>query len=133
MEQLRISGKDLGYLALPDACARCFWVKRHCSLPYQIFPGIFSSLDAYQKKVTGLGVPAWLQRSGVDGEVLPAVTSRSFQTVVDDVLLTGVPDEMVRLADGSLAIIDYKTARYTGNQDTLLPMYTTQLKFPCDF
>ncbi len=127
MDGFTISGKDLGALALADACDRCFWVRRHCALPFQIFPGIFSSLDAYQKKVTALGMPAWLSAVGVRGEVLPGTSSRVFRTVVDGVTLTGVPDEMVRLEDGTLAILDYKTARFTANQDTLLPMYAVQL------
>ena len=127
MDGFVISGKDLGSLALADACARCFWVRRHCALPFQIFPGIFSSLDAYQKKVTASGIPAWLKAVGVDGEVLAGTSARVFRTVVDGVTLTGVPDEMVRLSDGTLAILDYKTARFTANQDTLLPMYAVQL------
>ncbi len=127
MDGFTISGKDLGALALVDACPRCFWVRRHCALPYQIFPGIFSSLDSYQKKVTALGMPHWLTAVGVSGDVLPSTSSKVFRTVIDGVTLTGVPDEMVRLANGTLVILDYKTARFTANQDTLLPMYATQL------
>ncbi len=49
----QISGKDLGDLAKPTFCPRCFWVKRKApeGLPFQIFPGIFSSIDSYTKKV----------------------------------------------------------------------------------
>ena len=52
-EILRISAKNLGELALPDFCPRCFWLKlkAHNRLPFQIFPGIFSSSDAYTKRV----------------------------------------------------------------------------------
>jgi len=42
-------------------------------------------------------------------------------------LLTGTPDELLRLPNGWLHILDYKTARYTEGQDDLLPMYRTQL------
>jgi len=52
VSQFRISAKSLGALALPEFCPRCFWLKtrvRH--LPFQIFPGIFSSIDAYTKRV----------------------------------------------------------------------------------
>ena len=49
---LRTSAKNLGELALPDSCPRCFWLKlRARQLPFQIFPGIFSSIDAYTKRV----------------------------------------------------------------------------------
>jgi len=52
MPQFRISAKTLGELALPDFCPRCFWLKLHAKhLPLQIFPGIFSSIDAYTKRV----------------------------------------------------------------------------------
>jgi len=43
------------------------------------------------------------------------------------VRLTGVPDDIFVLADGRYFIIDYKTARYTGAQDALLPLYRVQL------
>jgi len=47
MTKLRISAKNLGELALSDFCPRCFWLKLHAKrLPFQIFPGIFSSIDA---------------------------------------------------------------------------------------
>jgi len=44
-----------------------------------------------------------------------------------DILLTGAADGILKLADGTIAIIDYKTAKYTPHQHRLLPMYTTQL------
>ena len=71
-EQIRISAKNLGQLALPDYCPRCFWLKLKLQfkLPYQIFPGIFSSIDSYSKKITwsyyhkyGV-VPPWFQPFG---------------------------------------------------------------------
>jgi len=57
-EVLRISDKNLGALALPDFCPRCFWLKTKArnKLPFQIFTGIFSSIDAYTKRV----VHAWV-------------------------------------------------------------------------
>jgi len=44
-----------------------------------------------------------------------------------DILLTGVPDEIFILKDGSYFIFDYKTSRYTEAQDSLLPLYIVQL------
>ena len=47
MSELCISAKTLGEPVLPDFCPRCFWLKLHArQLPFQIFPGIFSSIDA---------------------------------------------------------------------------------------
>ena len=42
-------------------------------------------------------------------------------------VLTGVPDLLLGLPRNALAILDLKTARYSNHQDTLLPMYRTQL------
>ena len=59
---LRISAKNLGALAMPGFCPRCFWIKVRCEhkLPYQIFPGIFSSIDSYAKRI----VHGWFDRHG---------------------------------------------------------------------
>lgn len=97
MSEIKISAKNLGALAIPDACPRCFWIKNNIkSLPYQIFPGIFSSIDAYTK--TGITV-------------------------------SGMVDDLFECDDQSRIIVDYKTAKYTKNQDKLLPMYDAQLNF----
>jgi hypothetical protein len=134
ISDLSISAKNLGYLAMPDACPRCFWIKTHTKLPYQIFPGIFSSIDSYTKKVTNLNhskhkkLPTWIEAFCGHGVPLDVPGYSRFcvchrQT---GVVLTGVPDEMV-LTDEGLWILDYKTARFTANADSLLPMYRCQL------
>ena len=108
----------------------------HCrELPYQIFPGIFSSIDSYTKKVTNTHyqktskIPTWLEPLG---DIVRPVKAPSLSIfyIVDpetNIKLTGVPDEVFQKNDGSYFIADYKTAKYTGNQDKLLPMYETQL------
>ena len=134
-EPLQISAKTLGELAMPDCCPRCFWVKLNCKLPYQIFPGIFSSIDSYSKKITWnyyekFGkLPDWFNEFG-DFEKPVKAPGRSKFFFIDEssnVKLTGVVDEIVQKKDGSYFIIDYKTAKFTGKQDELLPMYETQL------
>jgi hypothetical protein len=52
-QTIQISAKNLGILALPEYCPRCFWLKLKLQfkLPYQIFPGIFSSIDSYSRKI----------------------------------------------------------------------------------
>jgi len=51
MENLKISAKNLGATALEDFCPRCYWIKLKMGnrLPFQSFPGIFSSIDSYTK------------------------------------------------------------------------------------
>jgi hypothetical protein len=136
-ESIRISAKSLGELALPKFCPRCFWIKLHCNykLPYQIFPGIFSSIDSYTKKITNMHfeqherVPDWFGGFGVLGKPMKIPHYSKFSVVDPDtnILFTGVPDEILQRNDGSYFIVDYKTAKFTGTQDQLLPMYEVQL------
>lgn len=137
MDVNRISGKDLGHVSLPNFCPRCFWVQRlaPAGLPFQVFPGIFSSIDSYSKHVVhswfdrNSCAPPWLADLGnIVGYLDPPHHTKFF---MDDeetgIRLTGAPDAVFRLGDGSLMIGDYKTAKFTGTQDKLLPVYVTQL------
>jgi hypothetical protein len=136
MKQIQISGKVLGEVALPGFCPRCFWIKlRSKNLPYQIFPGIFASIDAYTKKVVHQyfekhnSLPACFANFGVVGQPAKIPHHNRFKITDRDtnIVLTGTPDEILRKSDGSYSVIDYKTARFTRNQDELLPMYIVQL------
>lgn len=135
--QVRISAKTLGELAMPNFCPRCFWIKLRLNnkLPFQIFPGIFSSIDSYTKNVirsfidTHGKFPLWLSDLGeLKGYKQPLHYSKF--NVVDrehNILLTGTPDGVFIRSDDSHVIVDYKTAKYTSAQDELLPMYKVQL------
>ena len=135
MSDLTISAKNLGALSLPDFCERCFWIKTHAKLPWQIFPGIFSSIDSYTKAVTNvhheaLGkLPDWLEEvwPGSAPEKVPHWSKYLTVDKKSGVTLRGGPDEILRLSDGTLAILDYKTSRITKNADALAPIYHTQL------
>jgi hypothetical protein len=136
MKQIRISAKNLGAVAMPSFCPRCFWITSHCEKqPFQIFPGIFSSIDSYSKKVTShyyedhRRLVKWFAKAGLTGKPVKVPHFKDFN-ILDagtNILLTGVPDEILKLSDGSYAILDYKTAKFTGNQDELMPMYDVQL------
>ena len=137
IQQIRISAKNLGQLALSDCCPRCFYIKMKLNnkLPWQIFPGIFSTIDSYSKKITWQyfekfkKVPPWFEPFGEFTNMLPVPGWSKF-CIVDSqtgIMLTGVPDDIFIMADGRYFIIDYKTAKYTGNQDKLLGMYRVQL------
>jgi hypothetical protein len=135
--QIRIGAKTLGSLALPSFCPRCFWVQMRVQgkLPYQIFPGIFSSIDSYGKKlVQGWfdrhgGPPPWLAALGDIKGYRPSPHHSQFNVLdgATSVLLTGTPDGVLIRSDDSHVIVDYKTARFTQQQDALLPMYDVQL------
>lgn len=136
MNPIKISAKTLGQLALPNFCPRCFWLRMKMGnkLPWQIFPGIFASIDSYSKSVVydyweaTSSFPRWLD----DGMITrPIPTPGHQQFWADDnetgIRLTGAADAIFRAGDGSYVILDFKTARYTNHQDGLLGMYQTQL------
>jgi hypothetical protein len=127
----RISAKNLGALALPTFCPRCFWLKlRLKKLPWQTFPGIFSSIDIFSKQVTD----RWFTQTGTAPPLLkpfgdliesidpPHWSQFSVKDVASNVELRGVPDHLFRAKDRSFIIIDNKTARFTDGQDALLPL-----------
>ena len=105
-------------------------------VPHQIFPGIFSSIDAYGKRVVHgwfdrqKSAPPWLAALGdIDGYRNPPHYSKF--SVLDQesaVVLRGTPDGVLAKRDGSFLIIDYKTAKFTAHQDELFPMYATQFE-----
>jgi hypothetical protein len=134
----RISAKQLGQFGLSDFCQRCFWIKLKCGgkLPYQTpVPGVFSSLDALTKRISKSHfekhgqIPRWLDGFGDLGNPIP-VPHHSRFFIVDTatgIKLTGVPDQIFQRADDSLFIIDNKTARWTANQERILPLYAIQV------
>jgi len=122
-QQIRISAKHLGILALPDYCPRCFWIqlKSQFKLPWQIFPGIFSSIDSYTKKITWSYyekykvLPSWFQKLGEFERPVKIPPRKQFSILDKDtnILLTGIPDDIFQRVNGSYFIIDYKTAKFT--------------------
>ena len=136
-QQIRISAKALAEVAMADFCPRCFWIKRRVpkQLPYQSFPGIFSSIDAYSKRVVhswfdkGQGAPAWIDGLGelVGYRNPPHYAKFNIVDEENDILLTGSPDGVFIRPDQSHVIVDYKTSRYTPHQGRLYPLYEAQL------
>ena len=130
---LRISAKNLGALALPDFCPRCFWIVAHCErkLPYQIFPGIFSSIDSYGKRVVHnwfdrhKSPPPWLAGLGDIKTYRNPPHHTKFGVLIPDssVFVSGTPDGVFVRGDGSFLIVDYKTARFSEYQDKLFPLW----------
>lgn len=139
-DQIQISAKNLGDLKNPHFCQRCFWIKTHQKpLPYQIFPGIFNSIDAYTKNIISGYInkegklPDWLKDIGevtkIFGNATDAIKDKppKFSTFYKNVIITGIPDAIYQRPNGNFLIIDYKTARYTEGQDKMLPIYKIQL------
>ena len=136
MSPLVISAKELGAFAMEGACQRCLWITLHVKpLPYQTFPGIFSSIDAYTKRIIqGYferegALPDWLAELGdVEQSLSPPSYQRfSVQDPATGATLRGTADAIFLMGDGSYTIVDYKTARYTPGQEALLLLYQAQL------
>ena len=134
---MRISAKNLGILALPDACERCFWMRAKLGWksPWAIMPGIFSSIDAFSKRAIlafyekNGHFPTWIAGRWAEARPLPTPHHSTFRLTDPEtgIVLTGVPDLMLGLPNNRLAILDLKTARHSDHQDELLPMYQVQL------
>lgn len=133
MEQIKISAKNLGQVMLNDFCPRCFYLKLKVkALPWQIFPGIFSSLDSYQKKcvhsMIDLGFSGFLTTAKIkQWHKVPHHTKFFKEYPEFGITLTGGPDDIIETVEATFIIPDYKTARHTENADKLLPMYQVQL------
>lgn len=136
MIDARISAKDLGALVMPDFCPRCFWIKRNIKkLPWQIFPGIFSSIDSYTKKMVHnyfdilSAPPPWLPEIKDAKRYLKTLHWSKFirRDPETGITVSGVTDDVFECEDLSRIIVDYKTAKFTENADKLFPIYEVQL------
>ena len=136
MPELTISATELGRYAGFGFCARCAWIRlRVKPLPWQSFPGIFSSIDRYTKLVVVNHLrregrlPPWMAEVGASGEYIEPPHWSKFQATdgATGVTLRGEADAVFRLADGSCAIVDYKTSRYNPEQRGALRVYRAQL------
>ena len=133
----RIAARLLAELVSQRYCPRCFWLKMKMEgkLPFQAFPGIFSSFDAFQKKLTAehwhkqQSMPSWLKCFGQISELVPVAHWSQFRATdeISGLEIRGVPDLIFRLADNSFGIVDYKTSRLTDAQHAQQSLYSVQL------
>ena len=141
---LKISAKNLGYTALESFCPRCYWIKLRMShnLPWQSFPGIFSSIDAFtkhcvheviNKAYATKNYPAWLDSMSKDGnkivgyELVKHWSKTLYHDEKSGITLSGMPDDILVRSDDSKVLPDWKTAKISNTQDKLLPMYEIQI------
>ena len=131
-----ISATELGTYARSRFCPHCAWVRLHVkNLPYQSFPGIFSSIDRYNKLIVHNHfdreghAPLWLSELGETGEYVNPPHWSSFKTLDEETgfTLRGEADGIFKLADGSYVIVDYKTSRYSPAQQGMFENYEVQL------
>lgn len=138
-----IGAKDLGSLALPDFCPRCFWFERHFGPFPSIFPGIFNVIDRNLKSSAWLRwkkerkLPQWLKIDDVKriltADMVGKVEERYRQKYLvahhkkTGFILRGVPDLILELSDNTLHLIDFKTSRFKEGGDQFFPAYEVQL------
>ena len=131
-----ISATELGTYARARFCPRCAWVRLHIkNLPYQSFPGIFSSIDRYNKLIVHNHfdreghAPPWLAELGEASQYINPPHWSSFQTLDEGtgITLRGEADGIFRLSDGSYVIVDYKTSRYNPDRPGMFSNYEVQL------
>jgi len=135
-DAIKISAKNLGYTALPDFCPRCYWlrIKTNFKLPYQTFPGIFSSIDSYTKHCIHYIIdnisdkPQWMQQMGniVGYETVPHWSKNSFKDEKTGITLHGAQDDILVCNDGTRIVPDYKTQRHSDKQDQMFELYEIQ-------
>jgi len=142
MEPIKISAKNLGQTALEDFCPRCYWIKLRTGfkLPWQSFPGIFSSIDSYTKSCihqiidnrykdeeSGT-IPDWMQKMGniTSYEKVPHWSKNTYHDEKTNITFQGAQDDILVCSDGSRIVPDYKTAKHTDTQDKLFPLYEVQ-------
>lgn len=133
---LTISATSLGQYTSSRFCPRCEWLRLHTkALPYQTFPGIFSSIDSYNKRIVQNYFdrentsPTWMHQLGKTNTYINPPHWSSFSTLdkETDITLRGEADAIFKMNDESYTIIDYKTAKYTQNQGAMIPIYEAQL------
>ena len=131
-----ISATELGTYARSRFCPRCAWIRLHIkNLPYQSFPGIFSSIDRYNKLIVHNHfdreghAPPWLAELGEPGDYLEPPHWSKFKTLDEEsgITLRGEADGIFKLRDGSYVIVDYKTSRYSPAQQGMFKNYEVQL------
>ncbi len=136
-EQLVVSARHLGALALPSYCARCAWLYHRVERkpPWNTFPAIFGHLDIAQKNyVTAYldrygRLPPWLMDLGDVVGYVPSPSMKDFYFVDEavNVKVRGCADIILQKRDGTLLIADFKTAFPKGDDDPLAAEYKVQL------
>jgi hypothetical protein len=95
-------------------------------------PGIMFNLDRFQKALVDAHfaqngrLPKWLASLGcVEPVTFPAKLTQEMPNL--GLTMVGMPDYVLRSKDGSLCVVDFKTAKFKGANDPFMPVYEAQL------
>jgi hypothetical protein len=135
MDTIRISPRYLGKMNLESFCPCCFWflIALGFHPPFEMpMPGIMYNLDNFEKNIVDAHfqakgkLPNWLADLGcVEPVEFPSKMTCEFPDY--GLTMVGMPDAVFRKKDHSLYLIDYKSARYKGEDDPFMPCYESQL------
>jgi PD-(D/E)XK nuclease superfamily len=134
-DSIRVSPRYLGQMRRADFCPYCFWYSiqlgfRH---PWDMpMAGIMYNLDNFQKRLVDTHFeangtsPKWLKSLGCTEPVaFPAKMIEEYPDL--GLTLVGMPDAVFTKEDGTLCLVDYKTARCRAGDDPFMPGYEAQL------
>lgn len=138
LPDLRITAKRLGMILLTNYCCACLWflLRLRFDPPFNQFGGaIWNDMEAMQKALVG----HYLETTGCLPDKFGSFTdivsrldynghwSKYGYMHDSDVWLYGAPDEIFKLSDGNLCVVDHKTAHDRGAEDEFLPEYQIQV------
>lgn len=134
-QNIRVSPRHLGQMRMADFDPHCFWYSvalgfRH---PFDMsMPGILYNMDRFEKLLVDAhfdakkSAPKWLASLGCTGPAsFPAKMTEDIPSL--GLTLVGMPDAVFTKKDGTLCLVDYKTAKCKGADDPFMPIYETQL------
>lgn len=138
MPELAITPRNLGSLRLKHYCPRCLFylLRMRFHPPFASFgAGIFNALQRVQEAIVGHHLD---KTGGLPREFphfcdccsrieFPKHWSKFRYTHESGVILYGQPDEIFQLKNGSLCVIDHKTAKNKGVDDPFHGQYETQV------
>ena len=144
--KITLSPSEIGKALVEDFCPRCFWFTKKFPIkdkhPFSSpMAGILGITDKYVKDVVKWHVqvlnqlPTWILNQlkkfypHLDFDNIRLIKPAIWQVSLFNgaCLLRGQADEIIEFSDGSLFIIDYKTAALTDYQTKLRPLYEAQL------
>jgi hypothetical protein len=95
-------------------------------------PGIMYHMDGFEKRIVDAhyqakgSVPKWLRSLGcIEPVSFPRKMTQEYPKL--GLTLVGMPDAVFKKTDGTLCLVDYKTAKYKGADDPFMPGYEAQL------
>ena len=137
-ERLFLGARTLASLNVPGACPACFYVRLRArrDVPYQMnMPSILFAADRQVKEAVhrsidaGRGLPPWMPMLGRAVGYVPDLSYKWFRHLDrrTNVSVCGVPDDLLIMDDGSVHVVDYKTATLSKKQREIMPLYEAQV------